>query len=380
VWRTPEELRQIAEREATNPMPLYMLAQVLRRAGDPSWPTMEAAALQRAHGTPQRTYARAIMKILHGDFDGWRDFDSRLCEPGTVRDLSPLGEICWKSQQWNGKEDLTDKSLLILPEQGHGDCLQMWRFIPPLLEAVGKSILTCYSRLAPLARHAFGPRCQLWLYEVKPPISVDRYVWSMSLPGIYGALPPFTPLRAPRRRPRIDRSNGRLQAGLCWAGEPGYAQDAERSMPIGTLAPLLTRPEVDWFSLQVGMRASDADSYAGLRKPDPPLITYADTADLMAQLDYVVTVDTSVAHLAGLLGIPTYLLLQLDSHWRWGLYETTPWYPSMRLIRQSVLGEWASAVSALSAMLDEQESIQMRHESCDDASPVTAGALSEDPH
>jgi hypothetical protein len=352
VWRTPQELREIAEREPTNPMPLYMLAQVLRRAGDPSWVAAEVAATHRVHGTPQRTYARAIMSILHGDFTGWNDFDSRLHEPGTIRDLSPFAEICWKRQRWDGKEDLTDKSLLILPEQGHGDCLQMWRFIPALLDRVDRPVLTLYPGLIPLARHAFGPRLTLWLYDVKTTTPVDRYVWSMSLPGIFGALPAFAPLDAPRRRRRIPKPEGRWQAGVCWAGEPGYKQDSERSIPIGEIAPLFSRPEVDWHSLQVGGRAPDGDRYATLHKPDPPLVTYADTADLMAQLDFVVTVDTSVAHLAGLLGVPTYLLLQLDSHWRWGLDDTTPWYPSMRLIRQSVLDDWTDPVRELSTLLD----------------------------
>jgi hypothetical protein len=354
VWRTPEELREIAEREPTNPMPLYMLAQVLRRAGDASWTAAEAAAIERPHATPQRIYAHAIMRILHGDFGGWSDFDSRLHEPGTLRDLSPFGEIVWKRQRWDGKEDLTGKSLLILPEQGHGDCLQMWRFVPPLLDIVGRPILTVYSRLAPLARHAFGPRCQMWLYDVRANIAIDRYVWCMSLPGIFGALPPFTPLDAPRRRPRIPKPDGRPRAGVCWAGEPGYRQDSERSMPISALAPIFARPDVDWFSLQVGARAADADAYDAVRKPDPALVTYADTADFVAQLDFVVTVDTSVAHLAGLLGVPTYLLLQLDSHWRWGLDDTTPWYPSMRLIRQSVLGDWSNVVRELAGLLDER--------------------------
>jgi hypothetical protein len=354
VWRTPEELREIAEREPTNPMPLYMLAHVLRRHGDPSWEAAATAASQRSHATPQRFYARAITQILYGDWNGWSALDSRLHEPGTIRDLSPFGEVCWKRQRWDGQEDLRDKSLLILPEQGHGDCLQMWRFMPPLLEVVGQPILTVYSRLVPLARHVFGSRCKLVLYDIKTSIPADRYVWALSLPGIFGALPPFTPLNPPRRRPRIPRPEGRLQAGVCWAGEPGYQQDSERSMPISELAPVFSRPEIDWHSLQVGTRAVDADRYPTLRKPDPPLINYADTADLMAQLDFVVTVDTSVAHLAGLLGVPTYLLLQLDSHWRWGLRDTTPWYPSIRLIRQSVLGDWTSAVRELSTLLDER--------------------------
>jgi hypothetical protein len=352
IWRTREELQDIAAREPTNPMPLYLLAHVLRRAGESRWRDVANEAMERVHHTPQRIYARGVMRITLGDWGGWTDYEMRLQNPDTIRDLFLYSELCWRNQRWDGTEDLTGKSLVVIPEQGLGDCLQMWRFLPALLDSAGTLILLAYPRLLPLARHSVGTRAMVWLYDVKPTVTFDRYVWSMSLPNIFGGLPTFRPLESPKRRPRLARRERAMRAGLCWAGSSDYLHDLDRSIPFETLGPLLARPEVEWFSLQVGGRAAEASGCAALRTPDPPLVTFADTADLIGQLDYVVTVDTSVAHLAGLLGVPTFLMLQSDSHWRWGLEDTTPWYPFMRLIRQPAFGDWAGAVRQLGTALD----------------------------
>jgi hypothetical protein len=352
ITRSCEELQDIAAREPMNPMPLYLLANVLRRAGESRWRTVANEAMERRHHAPQRIYSRGVMRITFGDWGGWTDHEMRLQNPDTIHDLYMYSQLCWRNQLWDGTEDLTGKSLVVLPEQGLGDCLQMWRFLPALLESVGTVILLVYPRLLPLARHNFGSRAKVWLYDVKPTVTFDRYVWSMSLPSIFSALPAFRPLTAPKRRPRLTHRERATRAGLCWAGSAGYLHDCDRSIPFEAIAPLLSRPEVEWFSIQVGERAGEGKGHPALRLPDQPLVTFADTADLIGQLDYVVTVDTSVAHLAGLLGVPTFLLLQLDSHWRWGLEDTTPWYPFMRLIRQPTFGDWAGAVRQLGAMLD----------------------------
>jgi hypothetical protein len=354
VTHTREELEAIAARDPTNPVPLYLLALVLRREGEPCWRDVANEAMGRSHGTPQRVYARALMRITLGDWGGWADHEKRLQCPDTIRDLSIFAEICWKNQLWDGKEDLADKSLVVLPEQGFGDCLQMWRFFPALIRSVATPILMIYPRLTPLARHNFGAQAKVSLWHVKPKAPFDRYVLSMSLPYIFQGLPAFEPLRGPGRRPKLDRRDLPVRAGLCWAGNAGYCHDAARSIPFDALAPLLERTEVEWLSLQVGPRATDSDGHPTLRMPNPPLVTFGDTADLIGELDYVVTADTSVAHLAGLLGVPTYLMLQLDSHWRWGLDDTTPWYPSMRLVRQPTFGDWPGAIRSLSTMLDAE--------------------------
>lgn len=352
IWRTPDELREIAAREPANPVPLYLLANVLRRADDSQWRAIADEAMERTHHTPQRVYARGLMRITFGDWRGWADYELRLQNPDTIRDLFLFSEVCWRNQLWDGVEDLTGKSLVVLPEQGLGDCLQMWRFIPALVRSAGATSLMVYPKLIPLARHNFGKRASIRLYDVKPTVPFDRYVWSMSLPRIFGGLPEFEPLEGPGRRRPWAHGERPMRAGICWAGSTAYLHDPDRSIPFDALAPLLARPEVEWISLQVGPRAAECDGHPRLQQPDPPLLTFADTADLMAQCNYVVTVDTSVAHLAGLLGVPTYLILQSDSHWRWGLDDTTAWYPSMSLVRQPTFGDWAGAIDRVGAMIE----------------------------
>jgi hypothetical protein len=118
-------------------------------------------------------------------------------------------------------------------------------------------------------------------------------------------------------------------------------------MPFSALAPLFRLDDTTWYSLQVGDREADATDCRSIYRPDPPLNTFADTAAVIAQLDYVVTVDTAVAHLAGSLGVPTYLLLPTAATWRWGLANDTAWYPTMRLIRQQKPGDWTGAIHEL---------------------------------
>ncbi len=296
---TAEELTTVAEQQPANPMPRYLLAFTLRRRGDPDWQHQVDLALALPHVTPQQTYARALAKIERGEWNGWAEYSARLGAPDTIEDLDKYRDICWKHCMWDGKEDLADKSILVLPEQGYGDCLQMWRFIPPLTEIASAVFMMVYPRLAPLARFNFGSLAKIWLDGIKPTIPFDRYVWSMSLPGTFGRLPDFTALAAPRRRPKMPPRTRPIRAGVCWAGSPDFTQDPDRSMPIAETVPLLARDDVEWYSLQVGDRVADANDYPALINPDPPLVTYGDTADLITELDYVVSVDTSVCHSGG---------------------------------------------------------------------------------
>lgn len=353
IIRTPEDLIALAEREPTNPVPLYQLAIALRRRGDPCWHHAVAAASERPHITPQQVYGRALAKITFGDWSGWRDYNTRFAAPNMIREyLAEFGDIFWKHQEWDGNEALTDKSLLVLPEQGYGDCLQMWRFIPTLIESAGTVIVMTYPGLIPLARHNFGSRAKIWMAKIKPTQPFDRYVWSMSLPAAVGYLPDFQPLMAPGRRTTLPARTRTFRAGICWAGYSEYERDPERSTHLADLAPLLERSDIEWHALQVGPRAGEAIEFPLIIPPRQPLVTFGDTADLIRELDFVVSVDTSVCHLAGLMGIPTYILTEHASNWRWGLDDVTPWYPSVRVIRQPAPGDWAGTVDRLNQLLD----------------------------
>jgi hypothetical protein len=150
--------------------------------------------------------------------------------------------------------------------------------------------------------------------------------------------------------------NGKLKVGLVWAGSPGHKNDAKRSMSLGQLAPLARIERATYFSLQKGPPASQlANPPEGLQLIDltQDFIDFADTAAMIAHLDLVIAVDTAVAHLAGAMGKAVWVMIPFNPDWRWMLdREDTPWYPTMRLFRQKVRGEWGEVVERVAGALN----------------------------
>jgi hypothetical protein len=147
-----------------------------------------------------------------------------------------------------------------------------------------------------------------------------------------------------------------LRVGIAWAGNPGHKNDRNRSIPFATFAPLLATKGIEWFSLQVGERAADlAQAPAGLLTDLADRFTdFADTAMAVARLDLLIAVDTAIAHLAGALGKPAWVLLPFVADWRWFLDRIdSPWYPSLRLFRQTAPGDWTPVVSAVQRELEK---------------------------
>jgi len=146
------------------------------------------------------------------------------------------------------------------------------------------------------------------------------------------------------------RAPGTRRLGIAWAGSPHHGNDRRRSIPLAALAPLFALPGIDWYSLQKGA-ASAQLAQVGEAHAVVPLDVdchFADTAALVDALDAVVTVDTSIAHLAGALGKPVFVLLPYAPDWRWGIAgDRTPWYPSARLFRQPAVGDWRSVIASL---------------------------------
>jgi hypothetical protein len=177
----------------------------------------------------------------------------------------------------------------------------------------------------------------------------------MSLPRHLGTLPDTVPFAVgyltadPHRRSRwIQRLPG-AQIGLVWAGNPAHCNDLRRSLPL-PIVKTMARPGM--ISLQTGTRASEAEAL-GLDDLSPDLTDFAETAAIIANLDLVITVDTAVAHLAGALGIPAWVMLPYAPDWRWlAGRDDTPWYQSMRLLRQPSPGDWATVVQRINTMLD----------------------------
>jgi hypothetical protein len=190
---------------------------------------------------------------------------------------------------------------------------------------------------------------RVWDYD-RTDSHFDRALHADLLPQLVASTP-FMRRSAPSPVTLPERTN-RARLGLAWACSDGL-DHLERSVSLRVLLPFFWRPDIEFYSLQVGGREQDACIYQRfLHLPDPPLESFADTANLIASLDGVITVDTAVAHLAGSLGVPTLTLLPFPSDLIWGFADTTPWYPTMRCIRQRSRGDWVSVQSQVQEALD----------------------------
>ena len=191
----------------------------------------------------------------------------------------------------------------------------------------------------------------------------DLHCPLLSLPLLFATTPETIPggvpyIAAPADRiaawaPRLPA--GGVRVGLAWSGHPGNARDHERSIPFARLAPLLSVPGIRFVSLQKDIRATDADDISRCNKVldlGSGLRDFADTAAVIAQLDLVITVDTAVAHLAGAMGKPLWLLLPRVPDFRWGLDRaTSPWYPGARLFRKGQVDTWDTVIAGVAAEL-----------------------------
>ncbi len=280
--------------------------------------------------------------LANGDFAaGWPHFEWRVKRPGNARLAEP---------RWDGAA--TEKTVLVYAEQGTGDTIQFCRFVT-LAAQRARIVLACPPPLKRLLRTLSGP-AQLVDAEPLPPYDLQCPV--MSLPAVLGISPdhfsdavPYlraAPAKVAAWRDRLADLPGR-RAGLVWAGNPKFPADRRRSIEFAVLAPLLATPNISFVSLQVGASPGDKMFDAA-----PWLEDFSDTAALIEVLDVVISVDTAVAHLAGALARPVWLLNRADTDWRWLLERAdSPWYPTMRQFRQPTPGDWPPVVAAVSTEL-----------------------------
>jgi tetratricopeptide (TPR) repeat protein len=261
--------------------------------------------------------------------------------------------------RWRG-EPLGGRRILIHAEQGAGDTLQFIRYLPMVKERGGTVLFGPQESLVRLLRHAPGAAGIFAPGEALPPFDVEAPL--MSLPHIFGtnldtipAAVPYLPVPACAARVLPEKTRPAPRVGLVWAGNPQHKNDARRSMSVEELEPLLALEGVEFFSLQAGPRSKDRTR---LRRPERltdlsgRLTDYTVTADILQQLDLLISVDTSVVHLAGALGRPVWTLLPMVPDWRWLLErEDSPWYPTMRLFRQKKAGDWAEVIDRVKQSL-----------------------------
>ena len=261
---------------------------------------------------------------------------------------------------WDGSELSADQALLIHAEQGLGDTLQFMRYLPLAARRASRIVFECQDSLTELVQAALPGVSVIGQSDPLPPFAVQLPL--LSLPWVLQASQkaevfPYLSARDAGRLmlPESDSASA-LKIGLVWAsGNLDPRLYHKRSLPLARCHPLFEVPDLSWYSLQLGPDASElAAGDWPLNDLSPLLQNFQDTADLLIQLDLLISVDTAVAHLAGAMGQPVWLLLPHVPDWRWGLNSPeTVWYPGMRLFRQPQLADWPALISDVVQALQE---------------------------
>jgi tetratricopeptide (TPR) repeat protein len=289
-------------------------------------------------------------RLRMGDFKlGWEKHEWRW----KVRGLYS-GAREFAQPKWQGTENLAGKAILLHAEQGFGDSIQFVRYVP-LVAATGAAVFVeVPDELVSLVSGLSGVSRVVTRAQRLPPI--DFHCPLLSLPAAFGTalstIPASVPyLEAPADRVRRWRTRlgqtKKLRIGLAWSGNATHRNDQNRSIALARLAPLLPLPGAEFLSLQKGIRPEDAAVMKDLPITDiaGEFGDFADTAAVVSLVDLVIAVDTSVAHLAGALGRPIWILLPFSADWRWlQSRKDSPWYPTARLFRQPAIGDWEGVI------------------------------------
>jgi tetratricopeptide (TPR) repeat protein len=324
---------------------------------------MYARALAIDPNFAQAHVSEAMCRLLMGDWSrGWIELERRW-------DTDPLAAAKrdFKRPLWLGNQEIAERSILLHAEQGLGDTIQFCRYAPMVAGKGARVVLEVPAPLKSLLRSLVGVDVLIQQGEPIPPTDLHCPLMSLplafgttleSVPSAPGYLTP-DPEHVGMWRERLKPVPG-AKVGIVWAGgqrrdpQAGVG-DRRRSMALSQFAALATVAGATFISLQVGEPAEEASSPpAGMNLVDwtAELNDFADTAALVAALDLVISVDTSVAHLAGALGRPVWLLNCYESEWRWLLErEDSPWYPTMRIFRQSTSGDWTPVVERVAGEL-----------------------------
>lgn len=349
------ELQTALGWDASSPVLWHNLGNAFREAGrvDESVAAFEHSL--RAEPTlVEAHWDLAFSLLLKGDLvRGWEEYEWRW-----RRKDHPPREFA--QPPWQG-EDVNGMRLFVYAEQGAGDTIQFARYLPELARLGARVVLECPRSLVKLMGAVQGLEQVIAKGDALPVF--DRHCALMSLARGFKTTVDSIPASVPylgcrgdaRELPRAPQANPKdLKIGLVWAGNPTHQNDQRRSIPTELLQPLLALAGATFFSLHV--RQGGAARAPGLESRWVDLSTsirdYADTAAFVSQLDLVISVDTSVAHLAGALGRPVWLLLPCAPDWRWLLGRVdSPWYPSARLFRQPQPGDWKTVIAQVVAAL-----------------------------
>jgi hypothetical protein len=349
------------ERHPTDPYRLYRFGQSCRELGyNDLWRQAIVVATLLPHTNRRQVYYRGQAKLTFGDWSGWRDCEERYMDPEEYESHSVYWRsVPWCKKAWDGEETIRDHAIFVIGDGDGGDCLQMLRFVPSLAAVTRSVILGVAEPLISFAQHNFGKNgVTVVARDSEHSLPYRRYAWIRSLPALIGGLPRFEPLSSPAPRLRTNVGDRRLQAGLCWATGLHDRPDTRRNIPFGALVTVFGREAIQWHGVHVGGPPTDSTAANPTLSSNLSFDTYSECADMLSCLDCLVTTDTSVAHLAGSIGVRTILLLSCGADARWGIGYTTPWYPSISIIRQSVPSDWKAPIAALVTELDEMCSLR----------------------
>ena len=350
----------------------------LRRPEDALEPLREAIRLDPSYAEAANNFGGALLALDRLEealawFETARRLDPEQVQPvfGAAMALLSLGrftegfelyEIRWRDPQfiaeererrapvWDGRTDLAGQTLLLHAEQGLGDTIQFVRYAPLLRRRGVRVVLEVQPPLVRLCQHL----ADLVVSTEEPPPPHDVRCPLMSLPRIFGTTLETVPAAIPylRATPRHDVRGAGANIGVAFAGAPTHPEDDLRSIAAALWRPVLRLPAT-FHLLQPAVRAADAaalDALPGLRRHD--LSDFLATAEIVAALDAVVTVDTAVAHLAGALGRPVLLIVQHSADFRWLRgRDDSPWYPTIRLFRRGADEEWPAVLDRVAAAL-----------------------------
>jgi len=318
-------------------------------------------ALQARPELAIAAYNRSLVQLLKGDLRaGWLAYEARWRVFASAGVDAPL---------WHGETPLVGRTILVHAEQGLGDTVQFVRYVPLVARRAARVILEVQPELLALlqaaahswgvtllahgqARPAFDCHCPL----LSLPLAFNTSLQTIPAETAY-LTPPADAIARWRTTPASISTPGtapsKRRIGLVWSGRIKTRRE-NRAIPLALLEPLLQRDSEHWVLLQKEVPDSDKASLERIlaqghaHAPAYPLNDFADTAALIATLDYVITIDTSVAHVAAALGKPTWILLPFAPDWRWLLgRDDSPWYPSVRLFRQALPGNWQGVIEAV---------------------------------
>ncbi|MDD2273720.1 MAG: tetratricopeptide repeat protein [Desulfuromonadaceae bacterium] len=343
----------------SSPVPLAARSTALQALGK----IAEAEADCRTALALDPTFAAAhwnlaLNLLLQGRYEeGWQEYEWRWQKPDFTSPVRHNDIPLWDGSPLDGR------TILLHAEQGFGDAIQFVRYVPMVAKCGGKIVLECHPQLVPLFQGiqgvfsvvAFGE--DLPVCECQAPFLTLPRIFATTLETIPACSSILVPVALQTKwQQRISSYSG-PKVGIAWAGSTVHHNDCFRSLPLPLLSSLATCTDINFFSLQMGNAKRQlelsplANSIIDLTDH---IDDFADTAALIEQLDLIISVDTAVAHLAGILGKPVLLLVAFAPDWRW-LFDRSdsPWYPTLHIFRQKQPGDWDSVIDEVKSALSD---------------------------